>query len=99
MYKFLNIVWAYTVYFAVNVILYRRDWSELRERRKPRFGGSGKTGTSLTDSFDVAKKEPVYIEPKKYALLKQEPVKPELLTGTKQHHTKGEFTKDEFNKE
>ncbi len=96
--KILNMVWAYAVYLVGNVILYRRDWSELRERRA-RFAGSGKTGTSLTDTFNVAKKEPVYIEPKKYAVLKQEPVKPELLTITKPYHTEGEFTKDEFNKE
>ncbi len=77
--KFLNVIFAYAIYFVGNVILYRRDWSELRERRKVTFAGSGKVGSkkSVTDKFD---KEPAgYIEPKKYAVLKREPIKPELI--------------------
>lgn len=74
----LNLLWSYAVYLTVNVILYRRDWSELRARRVSFVGGGKVGGKSVTDKFD---KEPRgYIEPKKYAVLKREPVKPELLT-------------------
>ena len=79
----LNLLWSYAVYFTVNVILYRRDWSELRERRVTFVGGGKVGGKSVTDKFDkepVAREPKGYIEPKKYAVLKPEPVKPELLT-------------------
>ena len=84
--KFMNVIWAYAVYFVGNLILYRRDWSELRARRKTvTFAGSGKVG-SKTDKFDREGGKTKYIEPKgyieprKYAVLKREPIKPELST-------------------
>ena len=55
--KVMNIIWAAGVYFVGNVVLYRRDWSELRERRDIKFAGSGRSGTK-TAIFDVAKKQP-----------------------------------------
>ncbi len=60
----MNIVWAYCVYFVANVILYRRDWRNLRERRSGRTAiyGSGKVGTSATARFDVAKTQPKLID-------------------------------------
>ena len=85
--KFMNVIWAYAVYFAGNLILYRRDWSELRARRTVTFAGSGRVGSkSVTDKFDREPRETKYIEPKgyieprKYAVLKREPIKPELST-------------------
>ncbi len=61
--KILNVLWAYAVYFVANVILYRRDWRELRNRRGGRFRGSG-TSSSVTEVFKLeSRAEAKMLEP------------------------------------
>ena len=47
----LNLIYSFSIYIAVNLILYRRDWSEKRAR-SARIHGSGKVGTNVSQPFE-----------------------------------------------